>query len=103
MALLVTLVIGARIGERKVTAQDRKGAVQAPMFEVDPLWPKPLPNHWVLGSLGGIAVDGQDHIKWARGTLDWSAAAAPIVHRNSRAMDAAAVPRACTRRISWTW
>jgi len=50
MALLVTLVIGARIGERKVTAQDRKGAVQAPMFEVDPLWPKPLPNHWVLGS-----------------------------------------------------
>ena len=32
------------------TAQDRKGAVQAPMFEVDPLWPKPLPNHWVLGS-----------------------------------------------------
>ena len=23
---------------------------QAPMFEVDPLWPKPLPNHWIIGS-----------------------------------------------------
>lgn len=37
-------------------------AAQAPIFEVDPMWPKPLPNHWVLGSLGGIAVDDQDHI-----------------------------------------
>jgi DNA-binding beta-propeller fold protein YncE len=43
-------------------AQGNGGAPQAPMFEVDPLWPKPLPNHWVLGSLGGIAVDEQDHI-----------------------------------------
>jgi hypothetical protein len=25
------------------------GKVRAPIFEVDPLWPKPLPNHWVLG------------------------------------------------------
>ena len=24
--------------------------VQAPRFEVDPLWPKPLPNHWVIGA-----------------------------------------------------
>ena len=22
----------------------------APMFEVDPFWPKPLPEHWLLGS-----------------------------------------------------
>lgn len=37
-------------------------AVQAPRFEVDPLWPKPLPNHWVLGQAVGVAVDAQDHI-----------------------------------------
>ena len=36
--------------------------VQAPMFEVDPLWPKPLPNHWLLGMTIGVSVDGQDHI-----------------------------------------
>lgn len=42
--------------------ESQNGAVTAPIFEVDPLWPKPLPNHWVLGSLGGITVDEQDHI-----------------------------------------
>ena len=34
----------------------------APSYEVDPLWPKPLPNHWLLGSVTGVAVDAQDHI-----------------------------------------
>jgi hypothetical protein len=33
-----------------------------PMFEVDPLFPRPLPNHWVLGSTIGIDVDSRDHI-----------------------------------------
>src|SRR3954469_19327133 len=37
-------------------------AVQAPRFEVDPLWPKPLPNHWVIGSVIGVSVDSNDHI-----------------------------------------
>jgi DNA-binding beta-propeller fold protein YncE len=36
--------------------------VQAPRFEVDPLWPKPLPNHWVIGSVIGVAVDGKDNV-----------------------------------------
>jgi hypothetical protein len=61
-ALAAGLTIGLLAGHRDLGAQDRHGAAQAPMFEVDPLWPKPLPNHWVLGSLGGIAVDEQDHI-----------------------------------------
>jgi len=34
----------------------------APSFQVDPLWPKPLPNHWLLGSVTGVAVDARDHI-----------------------------------------
>lgn len=37
-------------------------AAQTPRFVVDPFWPKPLPNHWVLGSVTGVAVDSQDHI-----------------------------------------
>jgi hypothetical protein len=28
-----------------------------PGFEVDPGWPKPLPNNWLIGQVGGIAVD----------------------------------------------
>ena len=27
-----------------------QGKPQAPRFEVDPFWPKPLPNHWLLGN-----------------------------------------------------
>jgi hypothetical protein len=47
--------------ERTAAAQN-KGAVQAPRFEVDPLWPKPLPNHWILGSTIGVWVDTDDHV-----------------------------------------
>jgi DNA-binding beta-propeller fold protein YncE len=36
--------------------------VRAPRFEVDPLWPKPLPNHWVMGMTIGVSVDAQDHV-----------------------------------------
>ena len=37
-------------------------AVKVPYFEVDPYWPKPLPNHWVLGSAIGLGVDSRDHV-----------------------------------------
>jgi hypothetical protein len=33
---------------------------QSPAFRVDPYWPKPLPNKWILGQVGGIYVDAQD-------------------------------------------
>jgi DNA-binding beta-propeller fold protein YncE len=35
---------------------------RAPQFEVDLMWPKPLPNHWVLGATIGVSVDSQDHV-----------------------------------------
>ena len=40
------------------------GTVQAqsPTFTVDRLWPKPLGNSWILGSVTGVAVDRRDHI-----------------------------------------
>jgi DNA-binding beta-propeller fold protein YncE len=34
----------------------------APRFEVDPFWPKPLPNNWLLGSAIGVSVDSRDHV-----------------------------------------
>ncbi|MDE0898345.1 MAG: hypothetical protein OSA81_04945 [Longimicrobiales bacterium] len=37
-------------------------AGMAPMFEVDPFWPKPLPNHWILGNAVGVGVDSRDHV-----------------------------------------
>src|SRR5712671_1051795 len=33
-----------------------------PHFKVDPYWPKELPNNWIIGQVGGMFVDGSDHI-----------------------------------------
>ena len=33
-----------------------------PKFEVDPTWPQTLPSNWIIGTIGGITVDAQDHI-----------------------------------------
>ena len=38
------------------------GTGTIPKFAVDPYWPKPLPENWILGQVAGIAVDRNDHI-----------------------------------------
>jgi len=84
LAVLIALGFVQAVLEPNAAAEARD-AVQAPMFRVDPFWPKPLPNHWLLGSTIGVAVDAQDHVF--------------IVHRgaatlNERTeMSAAATPR----------
>src|ERR1700761_6989625 len=37
-------------------------AQNVPQFTVDPFWPKPLPNNWILGQVASVAVDSQDHV-----------------------------------------
>ena len=37
-------------------------AGDVPKFEVDASWPKPLPNNWILGQVGGITTDKDGHI-----------------------------------------
>ena len=36
--------------------------MSVPSYEVDPAWPRPLPNHWIVGAVVGVAVDARDHI-----------------------------------------
>ena len=60
-ALLSALAVGQAMLEETAAAQANAG-VMAPRFEVDPFWPKPLPNHWILGSTIGVWVDSDDHI-----------------------------------------
>ena len=62
--LIVGLVVAALV---VYVAQNRlqaaaDSAAEAPIFEVDPFWPQPLPNHWVLGSVVGVGVDSRDHV-----------------------------------------
>jgi DNA-binding beta-propeller fold protein YncE len=60
LAVLVALVIlGASAGA--ATAQ-RPAEGLVPKFTVDPFWPKPLPNRWLLGQVSGVAVDDRDHV-----------------------------------------
>ena len=37
-------------------------AGEIPTFAVEASWPKPLPNNWIIGQVGGITVDWQGHI-----------------------------------------
>jgi DNA-binding beta-propeller fold protein YncE len=68
LTLLVALGVAQAFLGKMALAQSQS-AVQAPRFEVDPFWPKPLPNHWVLGNAIGVWADAQDNV--------W------IVHRSS--------------------
>jgi DNA-binding beta-propeller fold protein YncE len=43
-------------------AQSAARTTTAPVFEVDPDWPKALPNGWTIGPVSGIAVDAGDHV-----------------------------------------
>jgi len=74
-ALLTVLgltILTMVVVDRPVNA--KSDTVKAPIFEVDPLWPKPLPNHWLLGMAIGIWVDEKDHV--------W------IIHRGAATLNA---------------
>src|SRR2546421_5870007 len=44
------------------TQASAPSAMKVPIFRVDATWPKPLPNHWIVGAVVGVAVDGRDHV-----------------------------------------
>jgi DNA-binding beta-propeller fold protein YncE len=54
--LLATLLVTA------AQAHDDGPGRRAPRYVVDPSWPKPLPNSWLVGQIGGLAVDRHGHI-----------------------------------------
>jgi len=60
LGTLVALAVGDKILEKRVVAE--AAGVQVPIFEVDPMWPKPLPNHWILGNTIGVSADAKDNI-----------------------------------------
>src|SRR5262245_9092268 len=72
VGLLVALGVGQYWLGTAAAAAQAGGAKQAPRFEVDPLWPKPFPNHWLLGNTIGVSVDSRNHV--------W------IIHRSSASL-----------------
>src|SRR5580698_1763738 len=57
-ACLFVLTLAAPPATR---AQDAHKS-DVPVYKVDPNWPKQLPNNWIVGQIGGMAVDKDDHI-----------------------------------------
>jgi len=55
---ILTLAMGAGI----IYVTPARAQSGAPRYEADVSWPKPLPERWVLGGLGGVCVDAQDHV-----------------------------------------
>ncbi|HEY5616366.1 MAG TPA: hypothetical protein VIK60_00390 [Vicinamibacterales bacterium] len=51
-------IAAAIVGTHVAEAQTRT----PPRYQADVNWPKPLPNRWVLGGLGGVCVDAQGHV-----------------------------------------
>ncbi len=78
-SLVVVLGIGQGLLEKKAEAQ-AKGKVQVPRFEVDPTFPKPLPNQWYQGMSIGVGVDANDHV--------WIVHRPDTVNANEAAADA---------------
>ena len=66
LAALCASVLAAACASAGGSATPTSGALEAasqpPTFKVDPSWPKPLPNNWILGQVSGVAVDADDHV-----------------------------------------
>ena len=60
LVVILVLAIGSAVFQRRAAVE--AAGVQAPTFEVDPFWPKPLPNHWLIGMTIGVAIDAQEHV-----------------------------------------
>jgi len=58
-AVVVALGLSAHALDQAAKTADM---VNAPRFEVEPMWPRPLPNNWLLGQAIGIGVDSKDNL-----------------------------------------
>src|SRR6185312_1620967 len=57
IGIYALLVLSVACLPSVLPAQER-----APSFVVDPSWPKPLPNNWTTGQIGGVCVDSKDDV-----------------------------------------
>ncbi len=58
---LVLVAVGIYVAQDRLQTASASTA-EAPIFEVDPFWPNPLPDQMVLGSAVGVGVDSRDHV-----------------------------------------
>src|SRR4051794_4612924 len=59
---LVRVFVALFVPPLAVVLTMQSPALPVPKYRVDPTWPKPLPNHWLVGAVVGVAVDSRDHV-----------------------------------------
>jgi hypothetical protein len=77
----VAAIVLTGLAQAKLEAVASTQMVRAPKFEVDPYWPKPIPNQWVYGTVIGVATDANDNVyivHRADGVAGGEAAANPV-------------------------
>jgi DNA-binding beta-propeller fold protein YncE len=65
LTVLVACTILTGNSNRLITAamaESSQASATGPHFTVDPSWPKPLPDEWVTGEVGGTCIDAHDHV-----------------------------------------
>ena len=91
--LLITLVSFSSFAQSQPNMPADASGPQVPdgvaQFAVDPFWPKPLPNNWIIGQVAGTSVDADDNV--------W------IIHRpwTVQGTNAGSTPTQTTRDITW--
>lgn len=62
VGLLVSGVLCRARLVQPTLAQAPTALPRTPVYEVDPTWPKPLPNLWGIGPVSGISANSRDHV-----------------------------------------
>src|SRR5712691_2146786 len=58
-AIVIFTLVPGRLAQRTMAQPNR---TPVPQFAPDPLWSEALPNKWVTGQVGGVAVDSHDNV-----------------------------------------
>lgn len=59
---LLLMIVGIVFTLVPVPGEAQNDPPHAPRYQVDPSWPQPLPDNWLIGQVGGMAVDQQDNV-----------------------------------------
>ena len=61
-AAVIAAGVALGVGQGALDGVTAQGGMSGATLQVDPFWPKPLPDKWLLGHVIGVAVDSRDHV-----------------------------------------
>ena len=62
LAAVISVLLAIGCTQFAPRGGEPQGAAGGPKFVVDPFWPKPLKDNWIIGQVAGLHVDSRDHV-----------------------------------------